>query len=88
MVVALKRGLTSKPEELTKITTKYNIGTFDRDGQVREVLKLNGFPSGSYESVESLMHAGLRVLADELTVEGAVLTDSLAKQNTQAPRSP
>src|SRR4051812_5324264 len=77
MVVAIRRGLSSREEDLVKVTTKYNMGTFDREGQVRQLLSLAGLTTGgTYEAVEGLMHAGLRALADELSIEGAVLTDA------------
>src|SRR5690349_13150219 len=81
MAIALSRNEFAPKSELVSLKTKYNIGTYDRDNQVRQLLSMSGVPQGLgvYEYAERLIHSGLRILAEELSVEGALLADSISR---------
>jgi len=81
MGVALSRGVVAPPDELVSKTTKYNLGTWDRDRCVSSVIEVVGCPPGedlcAYS--ERLIQAGLGILATELSEEGALLSDVLER---------
>jgi hypothetical protein len=86
MGVALRRATAAPKHEMTGLVTKYNVGTFDRDGAVAGVINVVGYPEGEglYGYAERLIHAGLRLLAEDLEEEGVLLSDVLAKDTAKA----
>jgi hypothetical protein len=67
--VALAYG--DKPSESTDRTTKWNVGTFDQNGDVRELV-LSFMPQCDtpYREAESLVESGLKRLAEHLEAHG------------------
>lgn len=88
MCVALERGTYASDSEMSGRTTKFNQGTFDRDGRVRQIISVFGQPDGVsvYDYAERLIHSGLKVMADGLSADGALFSDILALPKAQSPR--
>jgi hypothetical protein len=77
--VAIAQGRVSEPEEMAGASTKYNVGTLDNDGKLRQLL-LAFVPAARerpYEYAERLADAGLAYLVARLVQEGALLSEVL-----------
>jgi len=76
---ALSRGLTPSPAPLKGVTTKWNVGSLDRDGRLRELVGLMG-PEGlqdPYEYAERLAEVGLEFLKRKIVDQEQLLSDVL-----------
>lgn len=64
MAIAIRRG--AKPGEVTGASTKWNVGSFDTDGQLRSMLPIL-FPAlkTPYRALESLIDSGLEIIAQD-----------------------
>ncbi len=64
MALAIRRG--AKPSDTPGVDTKWNVGSFDKDGRLRDLIPIL-FPETDtpYRAVESLMNTGLEILAKE-----------------------
>src|SRR5690242_8931720 len=84
LALALAADAAVNVAPVTGVTTKYNIGTFDRDGRVRQLLTTVGIPQGLgfVDYAERLMHEGLARMATALSAEGAMLSEILALQHS------
>lgn len=63
LAYAISKGI--KPTEVKGADTKWNVGSFDRDGKIRTLLPIL-FPNTNapYRATESLVNEGLEMLAD------------------------
>jgi hypothetical protein len=77
--VAFAQGLLSEPDEMTGVTTKWNVGTLDPDGKLRSmVLALSDQEvDRPYADAERRAAAGLRYLKGELVDRQAQLAEVL-----------
>jgi hypothetical protein len=61
------------PPPRVETGTKWNVGSFDPSGDLRLVLEmLKGSVDEPYRTVESLLDAGLQMLAKHLEIHGAL----------------
>ena len=69
--LAISKGI--RPSDTPAVDTKWNVGSFDRDGTVRTVVSVL-FPDASepYRAVESLVNAGLDLMDRELGSGGDI----------------
>lgn len=69
IAVALARDTVTAEEEMNKVKTKFNIGSLERDGRLRDLIELLR-PTASQDSMvslaERLADAGLHIMADHL----------------------
>jgi hypothetical protein len=79
IAVAIAQGLVSQEGEMAGAKTKYNIGSLDSDGSLRQLLiaLVHAAREKPYEYAERLADAGLVHLAIRLGREGALLVDVL-----------
>jgi hypothetical protein len=77
--VALAQNPPSDPGALSGVTTKYNVGSLDRDGRVRSMLALFGTSESQdpYEYAERLADGGLKVLHSILVEQQGTLAEAL-----------
>ncbi|HUW95205.1 MAG TPA: hypothetical protein VMW58_05420 [Anaerolineae bacterium] len=76
---ALSRKLAVSRAPLKGVTTKWNVGSLDRDGSLRELVRLMG-PGDlqdPYEYAERLAEAGLQFLKHKIVDEELLLSDVL-----------
>lgn len=70
VAVALASDEVTDPERMKNVRTKYNVGSLDRGGEIRELVELLR-PAHSegrvYSYAERLADAGLRILSDHLS---------------------
>ena len=57
--------------------TKFNVGTLDRDGRLRELVTLLHDSPRPYEDSERLAHAGLQLLRRRIVDDQMTLTEAL-----------
>lgn len=64
MSIAIRRG--AKPGEVTGAGTKWNVGSFDPNGELRNLLPIL-YPDlkTPYRALESLIDSGLQIVAQE-----------------------
>ncbi len=64
MALAIRRGVT--PSDTPGADTKWNVGSFDKDGRLRDLVPIL-FPDveAPYRAVESLVNAGLEIMGKE-----------------------
>jgi hypothetical protein len=92
MSIAIRRG--AKPGEVTGVGTKWNVGSFDPDGQLRNLLPII-YPDlkTPYRALESLIDASLHIVAQEHLKGGtfdiaAALKSLEPKQRKRQPSPP
>lgn len=78
--VGLARGLKKDPSDLVGLTTKWNVGTLDSDGRLRDLVRSLAPESGDHPLVyaELTAHAGLEWLKTKLVDEHAMLSEALS----------
>lgn len=79
---ALARELVTDPTPLAGVTTKWNVGSLDRDGRLRDLVRLTGPEDvrDPYEYAERLADTGLEYLRDRVVNQGSMLSDVLDPQ--------
>jgi hypothetical protein len=79
ITVAIAQGLVTQEENMAGAKTKYNIGSLDSDGKLRQLLTelVPGARERPYEYAERLADAGLAYLAEKLGREGSLLVEAL-----------
>jgi hypothetical protein len=77
IAVAIAQGLCTATEEMAGVKTKWNVGSIDNDGRMRQMVTAIVREAGErpYEYSERLADAGLAVLAQRLGREGALLSE-------------
>lgn len=78
--VGLALGLKKEPSDLVGLTTKWNVGTLDSDGRLRDLVRSLAPESGEHPFVyaELTAHAGLEWLKTKLVDEHAMLSEALS----------
>lgn len=78
IALALSKGLVTDESRLTGVETKFNVGTLNRNDEVRQLLSRLG-PEGTrpIEYAERLADAGLRFLSTKLVQQDEMLSDVL-----------
>lgn len=82
IAVALARGEITPREEMKKVKTKFNVGSLDRDGRLREMIEITMPQDASgkvFEVAERLADAGIAIL-DECVQDGRPLSDLLLEE--------
>jgi hypothetical protein len=71
MAIAVRHGM--QPGEVSGASTKWNVGSFDTDGQLRNMLPII-FPAlkTPYRALESLIDSGLGIIAEEYLKGGGI----------------
>lgn len=64
MALAIRRG--RRPADVSAVDTKWNVGSFDKDGRLRDLIPIL-FPQidTPYRAVESLINIGLDIISGE-----------------------
>lgn len=80
--IALSYELKVSDKPLSGLTTKFNIGSLDRDGKLRDMVKVIGSAGEKdpYEYAERLAEAGLEFLKVKLIDQGLLLSDILKSE--------
>jgi hypothetical protein len=83
--VALGYGVCTPPEDMGGGGTKWNIGSVDNDGRLRQLIMAVAPASGDrpYEYAERLADAGLALLGQRLVRDGALLFEVLGGPQRQ-----
>lgn len=78
--VGLARGLKKDPSDLVGLSTKWNVGTLDSDGRLRDLVRSLVPESGDhpFAYAELTAHAGLEWLKTKLVDEHAMLSEALS----------
>lgn len=80
ITTALSHDLAVQQGPLKDVTTKYNIGSLDPDGRLREMIRLLG-PADArdpYDIAEKLADAGLDLLNRQLVGKGLMLSEVIS----------
>lgn len=80
--VALARGLKKDPSDIVGRNTKWNVGTLDSDGRLRDLVRALAPESGDrpFAYAELTAHAGLEWLKTRLVDEHAMLSEALSEE--------
>lgn len=84
IALALSKGLVTDESRLTGVETKFNVGTLNRNDEVRQLVSRLG-PEGTTRPIEyseRLADAGLRFLATKLVQQDEMLSDALFALST------
>jgi hypothetical protein len=76
---ALSRALHASEFPLRGVTTKWNVGSLDKDGRLRDIVKLMGPEDlqDPYEYAERLAEVGLEFLKHKIVDQELLLSDVL-----------
>jgi len=75
IAAAIAAGLEGEP--ISGAQTKYNVGTLDRDGRMRDLLVAVRGSTRPYEDAERLANTGLALLRDRLVDRDETLAEAL-----------
>lgn len=77
---ALARNLVVSEKPLAGVKTKFNVGSLDRDGRLRDLVQLMGPEnlSDPYEYAEKLAEVGLEFLKNKFVDQDLLLSDVLS----------
>jgi hypothetical protein len=73
--IALAEGIDA--DAITGAQTKFNVGTLDRDGRLRQLVMALHEPAKPYELCERLAHAGLELLRRRIAIDQMTLAEAL-----------